>query len=46
MDSILLEEIVKIAFTVFFIGLCLGLFFGILSRAVSSVAGIIKKFIS
>ncbi len=46
MDSVLLEEIVKAAFTVFFIGLCLGLFFGILSRVISLAAGIIKKFIS
>lgn len=46
MDSVLLGEIVKTAFTVFFIGLCLGLFFGILSRALSAVAGIIKKFTS
>ncbi len=46
MDSVLLEEIVKAAFTVFFIGLCLGLFFGILSRVISAAAGIIKKFIS
>lgn len=46
MDSVLLEEIVKIAFTVFFIGLCLGLFFGILSRALSAAAGIIKNLIS
>lgn len=46
MDSILLEEIVKTAFTVFFIGLCLGLFFGILSRALSAVAGILRNLIS
>lgn len=46
MDSVLLEEIVKTAFTVFFIGLCLGLFFGILNRSLSAVAGMIKKLIS
>lgn len=46
MDSVLLEEIVEISFTVFFIGFCLGLFFGILNRALSAVAGMIKKLIS
>lgn len=40
------ELIVQSAFVVFFIGLCFGLFFGILSRAISAVAGIIKHFIS
>ncbi len=40
------EFIIQQAFVIFFIGLCFGLFFGILSRAVSAVAGIIKKLIT
>lgn len=37
--------IIQQACIIFFIGLCFGLFFGILSRAVSAVAGIIKHLI-
>ena len=39
-------SIMQGACLIFFIGLCFGLFFGILSRAVSAVAGIIKKLIT
>lgn len=35
-------EIVNTAFVIFFMGLCAGLFFGILNRAISAIAGIIK----
>lgn len=38
--------IIQQACIIFFTGLCLGLFFGILSRAVSAVAGIIKHLIT
>lgn len=40
------EFILQQACVIFFIGLCFGLFFGILSRAISAVAGILKKFVS
>jgi len=39
-------EVVKTAFIVFFIGFCTGLFFGMLSRCISAVAGILKHLIS
>lgn len=39
-------EVVNTACIVFFIGLCAGLFFGVLSRALSAVASIIKHIIS
>lgn len=38
--------IIQQACIIFFTGLCLGLFFGILSRTVSAVAGIIKHLIT
>lgn len=39
-------EIVNTAFVVFFTGLCAGLFFGILNRLLSAVAGIIKHLLN
>lgn len=38
--------IVSTAFIIFFIGLCFGLFFGILIRSISAVAGIIKHLLN
>lgn len=45
-ETIDTASILQPAFFIFFIGLCFGLFFGILSRAVSAVAGIIKHLIT
>lgn len=41
-----IDTIIQYACYIFFIGLCFGLFFGILSRVLSAVAGILKKIVS
>lgn len=46
MIDVNVTEIVSLSFGIFFAGLCAGLFFGILSRALSAVAGIIKHLIT